>query len=80
MPLLANGHNNTSNGGTLLNRRIRALFNLKRQLSPTWDLSFPPVTLRPHDVLLDTERSDLSELLGLQAEAVYTPELPFLAE
>jgi len=72
-PLLAAGHNNTSTGGTLLNRRIRALYHLKRRMSPKWDLSFPPLTLRPQDIRLGKERSDLSELLGFQAEAVYTP-------
>ena len=72
-PLLAAGHNNTSNGGTLLNRRIKALFQLKRRLSPDWDLSFPPVTLRPQDIRLSAERSDLGSVLGLAAEAVYTP-------
>lgn len=72
-PLLAAGHNNTSNGATLLNRRIKALYNLKRRLSPEWDLSFPPVILRPQDVRLQSDRSDLSKLLGFQAEAVYTP-------
>ncbi len=72
-PLLAAGHNNTSNGGTLLNRRIRALFHLKRRVSPDWDLSFPPLTLRPQDIRLSEERTDLSEELGLEAQAVYTP-------
>jgi len=73
VPLLAAGHNNTSNGGTLLNRRIKALYNLKRRLSPDWNLSFPPVMLRPQDLRLKAKRYDLSELLGFQAEAVYTP-------
>ena len=72
-PLLAAGHNNTSNGGTLLNRRIRALFHLKRRLSPDWDLSFPPVTLRPQDIRLSAERSNLGKELGFEAQAVYTP-------
>lgn len=72
-PLLAAGYNNTSNEGTLLNRRIRALFRLKRRLSPDWDLSFPPVTLRPQDIRLSAERSDLGKELGFEAQAVYTP-------
>jgi glyoxylase-like metal-dependent hydrolase (beta-lactamase superfamily II) len=71
--LLAAGHNNTSNGGFLLNRRIKALFNLKRHVSPEWDLSFPPVIMRPQDIRLSAERSDLSEKLGFAAQAVYTP-------
>jgi glyoxylase-like metal-dependent hydrolase (beta-lactamase superfamily II) len=72
-PLLAAGRNNTANGGSLLNRRIRALFELKRKLSPDWNLSFPPVALRPHDLRLDAERTDLSGVLGFEAEALYTP-------
>ena len=72
-PLLAAGHNNTSNGGTLLNRRIRALYHLKRRVSPDWDLSFPPLTLRTHDIRLREDRSDLSSELGFEAQAVYTP-------
>jgi len=72
-PLLAAGHNNTSNGGTLLNRRIRALYHLKRSVSPDWDLSFPSVTLRPQDIRLSEERRDLSSALSCEAQAVYTP-------
>ncbi len=72
-PLLAAGRNNTANGGSLLNRRIRALFELKRRLSPGWDLSFPSVALRPHDLRLDAERTDLSDVLGFEAETLYTP-------
>lgn len=72
-PLLAAEHNNTSNRGTLLNRRIRALFQLKRRVSPDWDLSFPPVTLRAQDIRLSAEHSDLSRELGFEAQAVYTP-------
>lgn len=71
--LLAAGHNNTSNGGTLLNRRIRALFQLKRRLSPDWDLSYPPLTLRPQDIRLTEERNELGSELGFEAQAVYTP-------
>jgi len=72
-PLLAAGQNTTSNGGSLLNRRIGALFTLKRKLTPSWDLSFPPLTLRPKDIRLEAERSDLQDLLGFEAEAIYTP-------
>ena len=72
-PLLAAGRNNTSNGGTLLNRRIRALYRLKRKLNPGWDLSFPPVTLRPNGMRLEAEQYDLGDILGFEAKAVYTP-------
>lgn len=72
-PLLALGCNNTANGGTLLNRRIAALFRLKRLITPAWDLCFPPVKLRPGDIRLSDDRTDLRDVLGFEAEAVYTP-------
>lgn len=42
-PLLAAGRNNTANGGSLLNRRIKTLRDLKRRFSPGWDLRFSAV-------------------------------------
>ncbi|MFP4619073.1 MAG: MBL fold metallo-hydrolase [Spirochaetaceae bacterium] len=72
-PLLAAGRNNTTNGGSLLNGRIKALFKLKRKLTPSWNLSFPPLTLRPQDIRLKNEHTDLGNLMGLEAEAIYTP-------
>jgi len=72
-PLLAVGHNSTANGGSLLNRRISALFKVKRLITPAWDLCFPPVRLRSQDIRLGEDRTDLRDVLGFQAEAVYTP-------
>ena len=71
-PLPAAGKTITARGGSLLNCRIRALFKLKEKLSPNWDLTFPPVSLRSRDIRLKGERNSL-EKLGLEAEALSTP-------
>ena len=59
--------------GALLNRRITALFKLKRIFTLRWNLIFPPIPLRPYDIRIEDERSDLREVLGFEAEAIYIP-------
>jgi glyoxylase-like metal-dependent hydrolase (beta-lactamase superfamily II) len=71
--LLASGVNSTARGGSLVNRRIAALYRLKKALNPGWDHRFPPLELRHKDLLLGDEQVDLSRELGLEAEALYTP-------
>jgi glyoxylase-like metal-dependent hydrolase (beta-lactamase superfamily II) len=71
--LLASGSNNKSNGGGIVNKRIYTLFRLKQLLTPEWNLSFPPYKVREHDIVIDADRYDLSELLGVTMIMIYTP-------
>lgn len=71
--LLRQGRNNTSNGGGLLNRRIYALFRLKRLLTPEWDLTFEPFELRERDVVFEGSSLRLPEETGLDGVLLHTP-------
>ena len=54
--LIAEGKNNTKEGGCLVNRRIAFLLDLKSKISPQWDLSFPPYAKRACDIVLEGEQ------------------------
>lgn len=71
--LLANGLNDMSNGGGIVNKRIYSLFRLKQLLSPEWNLSFPPYIAREQDIVVDAERYDLSDMLGIKMVMIFTP-------
>ena len=71
--LLAQGRNDTSNGGGLLNRRIYALFRLKQILTPGWDLTFEPFELRDRDIAFEGRSMRLPEETGLDGLVLHTP-------
>jgi glyoxylase-like metal-dependent hydrolase (beta-lactamase superfamily II) len=71
--LVATGFNNKNNGGGILNRRIFVLFKIKQVLTPEWDLSFPPYFVRENDLVFDNDVFDLSNVLGIDIKAIYTP-------
>jgi glyoxylase-like metal-dependent hydrolase (beta-lactamase superfamily II) len=71
--LLAAGANDTGHGGGYVNRRIKALAGLKMRLDPRWTLTFAPVHLRPHDMLIDRDDPHLLRGLGLDATILTTP-------
>lgn len=71
--LVATGFNNKKNGGGIVNRRIFGLFKIKQLLSPEWDLSFPPYFVRENDLVFDNDVVDLSNILGIDVKAIYTP-------
>lgn len=67
------GANNTQNGGGLFNRWVYIAFRIKQRLKPNWTLTFPPYEVRPTDIVLQGEESDLEGLLGIPVTALYTP-------
>ena len=71
--LVATGFNNKNNGGGIVNRRIFVLFKIKQLLTPEWDLSFPPYFVRENDLVFDNDVFDLSNVLGIDIKAIYTP-------
>lgn len=71
--LLRQGHNDTSNGGGLLNRRIYILFRLKQLLTPDWDLTFEPFALRNADIVFEEPSLRLPEETGLAGVLLHTP-------
>ncbi|PKL16061.1 MAG: hypothetical protein CVV49_18215 [Spirochaetae bacterium HGW-Spirochaetae-5] len=73
VPLLAAGKNNQKNGGGIVNSRIYALFRLKQLITPGWDFSFPPYSVRDTDIILRGESAELPEEVGLKSKVVYTP-------
>jgi glyoxylase-like metal-dependent hydrolase (beta-lactamase superfamily II) len=73
VPLLASGKNNTANGGGIVNSRIYALFRFKQIITPEWDLSFPPFTMRTSDILLKETAMNLPSDTGRNLKVLYTP-------
>jgi len=71
--LVATGFNNKKNGGGIVNRRIFILFKIKQLLTPEWDLSFPPYFVRENDLVFDNDVFDLTNVLGINVKAIYTP-------
>lgn len=71
--LLAQGENDKSRGGGLLNRRIYILFRLKRWMEPGWDLTFPPFRLRDGDLRVKEPKSPMLEGIGIGGPILYTP-------
>jgi glyoxylase-like metal-dependent hydrolase (beta-lactamase superfamily II) len=71
--LVSTGFNNKNNGGGIVNRRIFVLFKLKQLLSPEWNLSFPPYTVRENDIVFNDDNFDLHNVLGIDIQAIYTP-------
>jgi len=73
VPLLASGKNNTANGGGIVNSRIYGLFRFKQIITPEWDLSFPPFTMRTRDILLKETAMNLPSDTGRNLKVLYTP-------
>jgi glyoxylase-like metal-dependent hydrolase (beta-lactamase superfamily II) len=73
VPLLASGKNNTANGGGIVNSRIYALFRFKQTITPEWDLSFQPFTMRKNDIHLKETAMNLSSDTGRNLKVLYTP-------
>jgi glyoxylase-like metal-dependent hydrolase (beta-lactamase superfamily II) len=73
VPLLASGKNNTGNGGGIINSRIYALFRFKQIITPEWDLSFAPFTMRASDILLKETAMHLPSDTGSNLKVLYTP-------
>jgi glyoxylase-like metal-dependent hydrolase (beta-lactamase superfamily II) len=71
--LIATGLNNKNNGGGIVSRRIFVLFKLKQILTPGWNLSFPPYFVRDNDIVFSDGILDLSTVLGINMQALYTP-------
>ncbi len=71
--LVATGFNNKTNGGGIVNRRIYILFKMKQLLTPGWDLTFPPYFVRENDLVFDNDVFDLSNVVGINVKAIYTP-------
>ncbi|MFC4541373.1 MBL fold metallo-hydrolase [Halosolutus amylolyticus] len=70
--LLQAGENDRSGGG-LLNRRVYYLAKVRSWLTPEWDLTFPPVTLRDDDMLVDGDDDQLLRELGIDGTILETP-------
>jgi glyoxylase-like metal-dependent hydrolase (beta-lactamase superfamily II) len=71
--LLKSGQNDKTHGGGYVNGFIKTVAGLKMRFDPRWTLSFPPFTLREHDILLDGDDSQLLPRLGLAGKLLHTP-------
>ena len=72
-PLLRTGENDKRHGGGYLNRRVYYLAKLRKLLNPDWDLTFPPVELRPDDVRVAGDDDEVLRERGIEGRILYTP-------
>ncbi len=71
--LLRKGENNKANGGGLLNRRVFGLYRLRKLLTPSWDMTFPPYNVRNDDIVIEKREWPIPDAWGIPGVVVCTP-------
>lgn len=71
--LLLAGENDKSRGGGYVSRLVSMLATLKMWLDPEWTLSFPSFQVRPDDILISDDGSQVLRQYGIPGQIIYTP-------